>query len=109
MLHLTKNKLIGLIVTILITCSSLIGVLVYLENCQDCSFNNPNPPDSGSVWDEISFTLVNNSITSIRNFNGKNLLIEFSSSHCSDCTQQIPVIQQFCESSHFNDSLVVLT
>ncbi len=107
--HLTKNNLIGLIVTILVTFSSLIGVLIYLKNCQDCSFNSPNPPDSGSVWDEISFTLINNSLASIPDFNGKNLLLEFSSSQCSDCTHQIPVIQQFLNSSYFNVSLVVLT
>lgn len=111
--NLIKKKSIWLIVTVLMICSSLAGIFVYMNNCQECSLNNngdsSNTSDSDSVWNEITFTLINNSLVSIHDFSSKNLLLEFSSSQCSDCTQQIPVIRQFLDSSFNNDTLIVLS
>jgi len=103
-----KIKSIWLAFSVLLITSTSIGVSIYFNNCQDCSVNN-KPNSTDSIWDEISFSLINSSLVSISDFHGKNLLLEISSSKCPDCIQQIPVIKQFISSPYFNDSLVILT
>lgn len=109
---LTKRNIVWISITSIVICSSFISVLVYFNICQNCTIsNNPNPPipEISYAWDEISFTLINNSLITVRDFQGKNLLIEFSSSDCLDCSNQIPIIRDFLDSFSYIDSLIVLS
>ncbi len=63
-----------------------------------------------SVWDNISFVLVNESVRTINDFEGSILLLEFSSTNCLDCSTQLPILDEFWETiSSSNESIVLLT
>ncbi|MHA2256337.1 MAG: TlpA family protein disulfide reductase, partial [Candidatus Heimdallarchaeaceae archaeon] len=106
----------------LITFSALLIVvgimspIIYYQTCDNC---RTNPPDNNltngqnnetTVWDSVYFTLLNGSVIQTKYFLGQKLLIEFASSNCIHCLDQLDTLRKLNDLITQNDkSIVVLT
>jgi len=109
----SKDIIVGIIITsvIIATISTMsYYVLIYNKlDCDECQYSDINN-NIKFKWDNITFTLINRTQYSVYNLSYKNLLIEISSSTCSDCIRQSYVINDFYNNlSSSNIDLTILT
>ena len=90
---------------------SITGMTIYYKTCENCRLeqdviNN----NETTVWDSVFFTLLNGSIFQIKNFIGQKLLVEFASSDCSHCTEQLNALRDLNSLIVWNDkNITILT
>ena len=86
----------AVIISTLMISGGIVGTVFLLNDCTDCIVEQPtdNENESSSVWDEITFRLINESYKVIGDFIGRKLLVEFASSNCPDCNEQNNVLNQ---------------
>ena len=100
----------------LLVVGGIIGPIIYYQTCNNCRTNTPeNNHTNGqnndtTVWDSVYFTLLNETVFQTKSFVGQNLLIEFASSDCSHCLDQIDDLRELNDLIVQNDkSIVILT
>lgn len=86
----------AVIISTLMISGGIVGTVFLLKDCTDCMVEQPTDTEneSSSVWDEITFRLINESYKVIGDFIGRKLLLEFASSNCPDCKEQNKVLNQ---------------
>lgn len=100
----------------LLVVGGIIGPIIYYQTCDNC---RTNPPENNhinghnnetTVWDSVYFTLLNGSVLQTKNFIGQKLLIEFASSDCIHCLEQLDDLRELNDLIVQNDkSIIVLT
>ena len=65
----------AVIISTLMISGGIVGTVFLLKDCTDCKVEQPtdNENESSSVWDEITFRLINESYKVIGDFIGKKL------------------------------------
>ena len=97
-----KIKILTIIISSLVLVASVITTTVVLYNhrCPNCEVPPPNNNGNNitaSIWAEVFFTLINESVWTIKNFEGHTLLLEFAKSDCPDCSSTIPELRKLQE------------
>jgi len=107
--NIVKKCIISLSLIVIVT-STIVPILLSQDTkCQNCTNIDDSNTLIKSKWDNISFILINDSLRTVSDFSGKTLLLEFSSSTCPDCINQLPALRDFYDLMIDNDSFVLLT
>ncbi|MCG3223472.1 MAG: hypothetical protein H7647_03330 [Candidatus Heimdallarchaeota archaeon] len=100
------RTILGISLAVIFVVGGIFSTIWYFNFCDTCLIDTNNVNDS--LWDDVIFSLINGSSYSISNFTHSDLLIEFASSDCSFCHDQIVVLKELEDAIILSNSSVLL-